>query len=148
VFGTSVGCVLIAAAMLTARPLRRREEGRRPVPPVLAAAIGGGVGLLSGITGVGGGVFLAPLLLLGGFATPRQLVGISAPFILANSAVALAAVLAAGQPVAAATPAYAIGSLAGAAIGTTMGLKWMSPRAIRLGLAAILFAAGLRLLVA
>ncbi len=79
-----VGVVLIVAAGMTIRRSNHDLVGARPVRLPLAAAIGAGVGLASGLTGVGGGVFLAPLLLIGGWATPRQTVGLSAPFILAQ----------------------------------------------------------------
>ena len=147
-FRTVVGVVLIVAAALTIRRSNHDPLGRAPVRLPLAAAIGAGVGLASGLTGVGGGVFLAPLLLIGGWATPKQTVGLSAPFILANSAVAFLATRLAGQTVADGTPIYAIGSLAGAAVGTAIGLRWVSPRMIRIILAAILLASGLRMLAA
>jgi hypothetical protein len=67
-------------------------------------------------------------------------------FILANSAVAFLAARLAGQTVADGTPIYAIGSLAGAAVGTAIGLSWVSPRMIRVVLAAILLASSLRML--
>lgn len=148
-FRTVVGVVLIVAAALTIRRSNHDGAGTRPVLRLpLAVAIGAGVGLASGLTGVGGGVFLAPLLLIGGWATPKQTVGLSAPFILANSAVAFLATQLAGQTVADGTPVFAIGSLAGAALGTAIGLRWVSPRMIRIILAAILLASGLRMLAA
>jgi hypothetical protein len=52
----------------------------------------------------------------------------------------------AGQTVADGTLVFAAGSLAGAALGTAIGLRWVSPRMIRIILAAILFASGLRML--
>ena len=51
---------------------------------------GAGIGLLSGLVGVGGGIFLSPLLLLLGWAGPREAAGVSAPFILVNSIAGLA----------------------------------------------------------
>ena len=65
-FRTVVGVVLIVAAALTIRRSNHDPLGARPVRLPLAAVIGAGVGLASGLTGVGGGVFLAPLLLIGG----------------------------------------------------------------------------------
>jgi hypothetical protein len=145
-FRSVVGVVLIVAEALTIRRANHEPLGTRPVRLPLAAGIGAGVGLASGLTGVGGGVFLAPMLLIGGWATPKQTVGLSAPFILANSAVAFLATRIAGQTVADGAPIYAIGSLAGAAVGTAIGLRWVSPRMIRVVLATILLASGLRML--
>jgi uncharacterized membrane protein YfcA len=59
--------------------------------PILPALLAGGlIGLLSGLTGTGGGIFLSPLLLLFGWAGARQQAGITAPFILVNSIAGLA----------------------------------------------------------
>lgn len=58
-------------------------------PEWLLLVAGGVLGLLSGLTGTGGGIFLTPLLVLCGWATPRQAAGLSAAFILANSPAAL-----------------------------------------------------------
>jgi hypothetical protein len=55
-----------------------------------AAVTGLLVGLLSGLTGTGGGIFLSPLLIFFGWAGARQQAGITAPFILANSIAGLA----------------------------------------------------------
>ncbi len=54
----------------------------------------------------------------------------------------------AGQSLADGTPIYAIGSLAGAVVGTAIGLRWVPPGMIRVILAAILLVCGLRMLVA
>src|ERR671914_472407 len=60
------------------------------IPTVPAVAWGGGIGLLAGLTGTGGGIFLSPLLLFTGWAGTRPISGTSAAFILANSVAGLA----------------------------------------------------------
>ena len=55
-------------------------------PLVLLGAV---LGLLSGLTGTGGGIFLTPALILGGWAAPREAAGTSVAFILVNSPAAL-----------------------------------------------------------
>ena len=55
------------------------------------------VGLISGLTGVGGGVFLAPMLIALRWASPKQTAALSAPFILANSIMGSVGVSLAGQ---------------------------------------------------
>ena len=47
--------------------------------------IGAGMGILAGLTGVGGGIFLSPLLLMLGWAGTKQTSAVAAPFILVNS---------------------------------------------------------------
>jgi uncharacterized membrane protein YfcA len=110
-----------------------------------AAAVGAGAGFVSGLTGVGGGMFLSPLLIVLGWASAKQAARLSPPFILCNSIVGLGGVLLAGQRLAPATALYSLGALSGAVIGTAIGLRWMSERSTRYILAVILLFAGIRL---
>lgn len=57
----------------------------------ISVAIGAGLGFLSGLIGIGGGIFLSPLLLLSGLCTPKQTAALSAMFIFCNSASGLLA---------------------------------------------------------
>ncbi|WP_225164193.1 sulfite exporter TauE/SafE family protein [Bradyrhizobium sp. BRP56] len=60
-------------------------------------SIGAAIGLVSGLTGVGGGVFLAPTLIALNWASPKQTAALSPPFILANSTIGFVGALLAGQ---------------------------------------------------
>ena len=51
----------------------------------ISATIGGLIGLLSGVVGVGGGIFLSPVLILFRWADPKKTAATSAFFILVNS---------------------------------------------------------------
>lgn len=97
VYKTMTGLVLLLAG--TAMMLRRdlAADTDREIPLWGALSVGAVVGLVSGLTGVGGGVFLAPTLIGLGWASPKQTAALSAPFILANSAVGLIGVVFAGQ---------------------------------------------------
>jgi uncharacterized protein len=108
--------------------------------------LGATVGFVSGLTGVGGGVFLAPTLIALHWASPKQTAVMSAPFILANSAVGLAAVMYAGQAPSNKTWLYALATLGGAIIGATVGLRWLSQNMTRYVLGAVLSSAGIQLL--
>jgi uncharacterized protein len=122
-------------------------ETDRPIPLWGAIIIGAAVGFVSGITGVGGGVFLAPILIALHWASPRQTAALSSPFIWANSVVGLAGAICVGQTPSVDTWLYALATLAGAMIGTNVGLRWLSQTTTRYLLAAILGAAGIQLLV-
>src|SRR5918912_2981630 len=65
-----VGVVLIYAAWQLWRSARAGEEMRevREPPVWLAMLVGAALGLLAGLTGVGGGIFLSPLLIIAGWA--------------------------------------------------------------------------------
>ena len=88
-----VGLVLLYAGWQLWWSARAGEELRpvRNVPIALSMAIGAVLGVLSGLTGVGGGIFLSPLLLLFGWAGTKQTSAVAAPFILVNSLAALSA---------------------------------------------------------
>ena len=140
------GLLLVAAAALMVFKRTVDTTEARQVRPLPAAAMGAGAGFISGLTGVGGGVFLTPLLIAFGWASPRRAAALSPPFILCNSVVGLAGVLLAGQTLAPGAAVYSFGALTGAVIGTVIGLRWMSERGTRYVLAAILLFAGVRLL--
>jgi uncharacterized protein len=146
VYKTVTGAVLLfAATVLVLRRARDRELGR-PTPLWGAISIGAAVGLISGLTGVGGGVFLAPLLIALDWVSPKQTAALSAPFILANSVVGLVGAVYVGQTPTSDTWLYSVAALAGAAIGTTAGLSLLSQNMTRYVLATILALAGLQLL--
>ena len=118
----------------------------RRLEPTLLAALGAGLGFASGLTGVGGGVFLTPLLLALGVATTRQVAAVSVVFILVNSAAGLAGWLASGRSLAAIDPwvvaAAAFGGLAGASLGAfRLPVRWL-----RLLMAVVLAVASVKLL--
>lgn len=88
-----VGVVLVYAGWQLWWSARAGDELRPIRPPRLpvAMAIGAVLGVLSGLTGVGGGIFLSPILLLFGWAGTKQTSAVAAPFILVNSVAGLAA---------------------------------------------------------
>jgi uncharacterized membrane protein YfcA len=138
------GLLLLAAAALMIFRRAADSVEAKAVHALPAALMGTGAGFISGLTG---GVFLTPLLIAFGWASPKSAARLSPPFILCNSVVGLLGVLIAGQRLTSGTPLYAIGALAGAVLGWTVALRWMSERATRYVLAVILLLAGLRLLL-
>ncbi len=137
--------LIVAALLMVSRRMADRVEAR-PIGLLPLAFAGAGTGFVSGLTGVGGGIFLAPILVGLRWYSPKGTVAISPPFILSNSIVGLAGAWLSGQRFAASLPFYAISVLGGAVVGTAIGLRWMSDRATRYVLAAILLFAGLRLI--
>lgn len=138
------GLLLLAVAVLmVVRPTTVVLPGRT-VSRAGLAGLGVAAGFLSGLSGIGGGVFIAPALIVLGWARPREAAGISAPFILGNSLTGLAGAFLAGQNFAPELPLYAGVALLGAAVGTAITLR-IPERAVRLVLAAIVAIAGARL---
>ena len=149
VYKPLVGVVLLGAAarfFVTASRSPGDEDPLR-VPAVPALGVGGGIGLVSGLTGTGGGIFLTPLLLFLRWAGPRHAAGVSSAFILANSTAGLAGNIASVGIVPPSLliwlPAVAIGGL----VGSELGARRFSPPAIRRALSLVLVVAGLKLIV-
>lgn len=86
-YKTAVGIVLLLAAVNLVRVAQKltEESEVKPVPLWAALLSGAGIGLLAGLTGTGGGIFLSPLLLFVGWAATRTTAALSAAFILVNS---------------------------------------------------------------
>lgn len=141
-----VGVVLwlSAARLLWPKPLGTAGDVKDP-PIIVAIAAGAGIGLLSGLTGTGGGIFLSPLLLFLGWATPRAASGIAAVFILVNSISGLLGNLASLQQLPETLPLFAGAALAGALVGTTLGIRLPSTMIVR-ALALVLIVAGAKMI--
>ena len=140
-----VGLVLLYSAYrLVAGKGIKAEVTHPPLLPV--AASGAGIGLLSGLTGVGGGIFLSPLLLFAGWAETRQASGVAAAFILVNSAAALLGHYSAVSHLPAEVVAWAPAAILGGWIGAQYGSKRLPAPIILNLLAAVLLVAGLKML--
>jgi len=146
-----VGVVLLCSAAVLIWRARGSESrlAERPLQIPLVAAVGSGaaIGLLSGLTGTGGGIFLSPLLLFAGWAGPRGAAGLAAPFICLNSLAGLLGVQWASNSLPAEIPLLAAVVLAGGWLGTTLGLQRLPARGLFWALAAVLLVAGCKLLL-
>jgi len=136
--------LLVTAILMVARVPREERETLGRKGALLAGAL---TGFASGITGVGGGVFLSSILILFGQVSPKKTAALSPPYIAVNSAAALAGVLLAGQRVPPSALPFAAAAILGSAIGTAIGRRWMSPFAIRSILALILFVGAAQIFV-
>jgi len=79
--------------------------------------------LLSGLTGVGGGIFLSPLLLFTRWSTPKIVAGVAAAFIFVNSVSGLFGVLSTGAKIPSELPIWLTVVLVGGFLGATYGSK-------------------------
>ena len=142
--------LLVAASYLVWRALGTRtlmDEGVVRVRKVLAILIGCAIGFVSGLIGVGGGIFLSPILLILGWAGPKTTAGISAPFILVNSAVALFAGSLTVQKLPGELPLLAIAALGGAFLGTWLGIARLRQTGLLVILSVVMSLAGAKLLL-
>ncbi len=140
-----VGVVLLLAAFkFLLQPKHEAENAAataEPIPVGAALVSGGAVGALSGLTGTGGGIFLSPLLLLFGRVGVRQVSGLTAPFILVNSIAALAGNAASLKGLPAELPVLIAAAMAGALLGTQLGVKWVTTDTLQRLLGAVLLVA-------
>lgn len=109
-----------------------------PLPMGVGALAGAGLGALAGLTGIGGGVFLSPLLVFAGWADPMRASGIAACFIVVNSAAGLAGRLAAMPELPQALPLWAGAAVVGAWAGSSLSLRRLDGRAMLRALGLVL----------
>ncbi|MFM9975698.1 MAG: sulfite exporter TauE/SafE family protein [Beijerinckiaceae bacterium] len=146
IYRPMLGVVLLLSATRMLWPQELKPPRPWRDPPVLAGILCGGlIGLLSGLTGTGGGIFLSPLLIFLAWSEPKPASGAVALFILCNSAAGLLGNLASVQSLPPDLPLFAGAVLAGALAGTTLGIRLATPLILR-ALGVVLIIAGLKLI--
>jgi uncharacterized membrane protein YfcA len=145
-----VGCVLVLSAI----GVGRVEEGKgsatnstRMSSKSALFFLGVILGFLSGLTGVGGGVFLTPTLLAIKLTDVKRVAATSAVFILVNSVAGLTGWMAAGNTFPEFSPRYVVVVIAGGLLGSYLGAFYLPPRILRRCMAGVLVLAGVKLLL-
>lgn len=144
-----LGCLLLVPAARLLLPLPDEKTAMFvSMPPLpIALCIGGVIGLLSGMIGIGGGVFLSPIIILAKWADARTTAGVSAAFILINSAAGLIGWLGKSPALPPGlvwwVPAAAIGGL----LGSYLGSSRFGGIVMRRTLAGVLVFAALKMVV-
>lgn len=111
--------------------------------------IGGVIGLLSGMTGIGGGIYLSPVLRLGRYDTAKNIAGLSSFFILVNSLAGLAG-QAIKHPIAfdwKFTLPLLISVIIGGQLGARLSARVLKPRYVAGATALLILYAGVRMLI-
>lgn len=148
-YKTILGIILLFAALVMFRAAHKATNEQSAVKsiPIWAALLSGAViGLLSGLTGTGGGIFLSPLLLFMGWAETRQSSGLSAGFILVNSIAGLLGNVSSVGALSSSIFFLAPAAIVGGFLGSTYGSKHIGNANLRRLLALVLIVAGLKLI--
>ncbi|MFM8579209.1 MAG: sulfite exporter TauE/SafE family protein [Planctomycetaceae bacterium] len=144
-----VGCVLLASAISIVRGIPsvidRTPDVHRRLPFAILIVLGIVLGLLSGLTGVGGGVFLTPTLLAINVAPVRQVAAVSAPFILVNSIAGLTGAFVAGRSFPPLGIAMLVSVAVGGLIGSQLGAFRLPAGILRGVMGVVLVVAGMKL---
>jgi uncharacterized protein len=146
-FRPLLGLVLLATSirLFASSSFAADGEGRQPRLVVCLGA-GGLIGLLSGLTATGGGIFLSPLLLSRNWADTKLTSGVSAAFILVNSLAGLAGLISSGQQLPSAIVVWGIAAVAGGLIGSYFGSRHLKSTILRRLMGLVLVVAGLKLI--
>ena len=142
--------ILVGLALLLAmwRLLWEGRDSDHIQAPALwiALPVGAVLGLVSGLTGVGGGIFLSPLLLLFHWANMRGCIAIAAAFILLNSLAGLAGYASTATQWPAGIPVLVVTAVLGGLIGAELGAHRLAPMHLRKVLALVLAVAGAKMI--
>lgn len=146
IFFILLGSTLVLASLaLWIQP----DEGEKKLSDNVALNIGlsSGVGFLSGLVSIGGGIFLSPILHLSKWDTARKISAMASIFILANSVSGLAGQIARSASIEWRFVLPLLGAvLTGGQIGSRLGAKRFNPLYIRRITAALILVAGINIL--
>ena len=144
-----VGILLwAAAARLLWQPKALAEHVVQAPALPITLPTGALLGLLAGLTGTGGGIFLSPLIILFHWEEPRRTSGIAAAFIFVNSAAGLVGNLSSVSGLPPALPWWIVAVVAGAVLGTWLGVDRLPRPRLLQALGLVLTVAGVKLVFA
>ncbi len=143
-----VGAVLLLSAVLLVWRVKALDSAQTKSPPLgISVPAGAALGLLAGITGTGGGIFLSPLILLARWDNATRTAGVAAAFIFVNSASGLLGNMGGVSALPVYLP-WLIGAvIAGGFLGSWLSATRLPRAAILRLLAVVLVIAGGKLLL-
>ncbi|MBL7856324.1 MAG: sulfite exporter TauE/SafE family protein [Cyclobacteriaceae bacterium] len=139
--------LILSGILLLVRQWLKPAENIRNPPLVGSLLIGAVIGLFSGLIGVGGGIFLSPIIIIMGYTSLRNTSGVAALFILCNSIIGLAGHYASLGKVPAAILYWIVAVVIGGLLGAHYGSRKFNNKIILLCLCIVLLSAGVKFLV-
>lgn len=141
-----LGSVLVLAAISMFTRWRNEAASNAPLIP-LGVGIGAAIGFVSGLVGVGGGIFLSPVLILTSWATTKETLGIASLFIFVNSAAGLAGDVHKVQSLPVEAAYLAPIAFVGGLLGSWFGARKLNTPALRALLALVLLTASVKMFI-
>jgi uncharacterized membrane protein YfcA len=142
------GVLLIAAVRLVMNTLQPQvETEQKRVSLAVSLPIGAGIGLLSGVVGVGGGIFLSPIMILMRWADAKRTSATSALFIVVNSLAGLAGRFAKGGVQAEDVLPLILAAFVGGLVGSYYGANKFSGLMLRRVLSVVLVVAAVKMVI-
>lgn len=147
VYKPVVGAVLIVSAIRFLATARYADQDKIVPPQLLPRLlIGGALGFAAGLTGIGGGVFLSPLMLWFRWGETREVSAVAASFILVNSIAGLAGNWTATQYLPPQILLWVGAVVVGGALGSHLGSRRLGTPVLRRLLAIVLILSGVKLI--
>jgi uncharacterized membrane protein YfcA len=141
-----LGLTLLYSALRFFIQPKEESEIREP-SLVTALGVGAVLGLLSGLTGTGGGIFLTPLMIFMRWGKTKTVAAVSVVFILLNSISGLLGVISSGNALPSLAWRLIPAAILGGTIGSYLGSKRFSPVVIKRILSAVLILAAYKLIL-
>ena len=128
----------LAALRYLVWPQTDAAKETRPPQLWIALVTGAALGALAGLTGIGGGVYLSPLLVFAGWTDPKRATVIAALFIVVNSLAGLAGRLSSLASLPIYLPWLIFAVVIGAILGTSLSLAKLDKRGVLRALGVVL----------
>ena len=145
-FKLLVAALLVLAAVRLVVTPAPSTASPTDAPRLGSVGIGAVIGLLSGLTGTGGGIFLTPVLLFAGWADSRRAAGVSSAFIFANSIAGLLGNSRGLPDLPPAFPLWAVAVMGGGTLGAWFGSRRLAPLVLRRLLSLVLMVVAAKLI--
>ena len=142
-----IGVLLLFSGVNFIVQAQRVERNPRNIVPVFAVFLGAAIGMLSGITGTGGGIFLSPIIIWLGWSTTKQTSGTVSAFIFLNSIAGLLGNFRSTSSLPPTLPVFLSAVILGALVGTRIGTTRFSHVGIKRALGCVLLVAGAKFLL-
>lgn len=142
--------ILLGACAQMVRAARRTaalDATTAPPPYAVAVPLGAAIGLVAGVTGIGGGLFIAWVMMVRGWAPTKRVAAAAQVSNFVTAAPAFIAIWASHPALPAQLPEWALAAAVGGFFGAWLGIKYLPPKMLRYLLAAILLAAGIKLIL-